>query len=196
LPFQEDLGAWHAQRALDWRRQLALKLLSVQSVQYSKPKETLVMMKNSIPVWLFAVVLVLPVSGQATGTNAPQEWAGCYELSVAPADAAKQLWGKLPRYFELLTKPAYGTGTELNVKVLRSNPSRYWWLINAWQTKGENSASIIWGTGFVSYDLTLSKSGNAFAGAVHLFSDDGSTLPEFNVGVRQIACKSKQSVSH
>jgi hypothetical protein len=160
-------------------------LCSVQS-----QKEILVKMKSSIPVWLFAVVLVLPINGQATGTNAPQELAGCYEMSVAPADAAKQLWGKLPRYFELLTKPAYER--DRPVRTFGSSRSRTW-LINVWQTKGENSASITWANGFVGYDLTLSKSGNALTAMVHPFSDEGATHPEFNVDARHFACKRRQA---
>jgi hypothetical protein len=117
--------------------QFALKRLSTIYAAFGAKRKILVEVTNFTLVWLFAVVFLLLVNGRAAGTNAPQEWAGCYELIVAPADAAKQLWGKLPRYFELLTKPAYES--DLPVRTFGSSPSRNW-LINVWQTKGENSA--------------------------------------------------------
>ena len=154
-------------------------------MQFRNQKEILIIMKSSIFVWLFAVVLSLPVNGQAAGTNAPGQWTGCYKLRVAPADTAKQLWGKLPRYFELLNKPA--DGNPLFVRT--SNSTNFPFTL--WELQGENSANIYWGTGFVGYRLTLTRSGNALTGTVHRSMDyepDGP-LPEFNVDVHHLACK-------
>lgn len=148
-------------------------------------------MKRFIPAWLLLVVLSLPACGQALATNSSDKWTGCYELHVAPADATKQLWGKLPRSFELLTNPAFED--TFQVRSFGSGPLSHW-LISVWRLQGDDSAAVSWGTGFVGYRLTLTKSGDALIGTVHRFMDyePEGPLPEFKVSVGRIACKQER----
>ncbi len=133
-------------------------------------------------VWLFAAILPLCASGQRVRTNDTQQWIGCYELHVAAADTAKQLWGKLPEHFELTVN----RNNDFVVTSLDRGPA---W-VSGWRPLDENSASVNWGTYFVTYLLTLSKSGDALTGTVHLNSDTGDQgLPEFKVDVHRFACK-------
>src|SRR5215471_17857763 len=56
---------------------------------------------------LLACSIRLAAQTQPPDLAALQRWAGCYDLRVAHEDSAKQIWGKLPRRFQLLLERAH-----------------------------------------------------------------------------------------
>lgn len=150
-------------------------------------------MKALTLLWLLACVMAPSAFAWAAGNISPESWAGCYELRVAPADAKKELWGKLPLWFQLLAKPS-GEPLEgaqwFETKTLNAplEPPNYWFL-PLWKPDSEDIASIDLGDGFVGYSLKIRRSGKVLAGTAKPFSDDGMIHSPFPFRFVRVACK-------
>lgn len=142
-------------------------------------------------LWLLACAM-FPSAFAAAGKPSTESWVGCYELWVAPADVKKEVWGELPLWFQLLTKPS-GEPLEgaqwFEAKTLNDPleaPKN--WFPPVWKPDSEDVASIDLGNGFVGYSLKIKKSGRALAGTAKPFSDDDITQSTFPFRLVRVAC--------
>lgn len=167
-------------------------------------------MRTLTLLWLLAWAMTPSAFAWAAGNPAPEPWAGCYELRVAAADAKKELWGRIPRRFELLVKPigeplegaqwfeikSFDLGPLLEGEPwfdLESLDTPRDWLVSVWMPKSDDEMLIGFGTGFVGYSLKIKKSGNGLVGTAEPTSDDGRTHLPFPFKLATVACKGKPS---
>ena len=156
-------------------------------------------MKALTLLWLLASVMTPSAFAWAAGNSSPESWAGCYELRVAPADEKKEVWGRLPLWFQLLTEPRgeplEGAQWFETKKIDNPLDPLNGWFPPVWKPDGEDVASIDLGTGFVGYSLKIKKSGTVLAGTATPFSDDGVTHASFPFRIARVACKRKPSTN-
>jgi hypothetical protein len=143
---------------------------------------------------VFGCSIGMVAQTQAADNASLERWAGCYELRVAREDAGKQIWGKLPHRFQLLTQKANHKrlilmrGRVLGGEILR-------WPFTFWSVSEAGELKIEWGfmTGYV---VRLTKSGNQLVGSARAFTDDGNPMPTLKVRVRQISCRQESATAY
>lgn len=157
-------------------------------------------------LWLVACAMLPSAFVRTAGNTSPESWAGCYELRVAPDDAKKELWGRIPRRFELLAKPIGGPleGAQwFDIKSFDLGPlleGEPWfglesldtprdWLVLLWTTESDDEMLIGFGTGFVGYSLKIKRSGTVLVGTAQPASDDGMRHIAFPIKLARVACK-------
>jgi hypothetical protein len=163
-------------------------------------------MRNLTLLWLLAYAMTPSAFAWAAGNTSAESWVGCYELRVAPDDAKKELWGRIPRRFELLVSP-WGEPSNgeqwFNIRSLDPGPileGEFWfdiksldtpqdWLISVWTPKSDDEMSIGIGNGFVGYDLKIKKNVPFLVGTARPTSDDGMTHIPFPIKLARVACK-------
>lgn len=102
----------------------------------------------------------------AQDSKAAQAFAGCYELRVEGWRSF--ILDSPPRRFQLTTRPVE-SGFEA-----RDLDSKRWegsTTLTAWNVTDEGKVEIGWSTGFVGWDILLSKSGANLRGTAHYFTD-------------------------
>jgi len=122
---------------------------------------------------------------------------GCYELRLLNTlgEAGAE---RLPRRFVLTTR-AYSTSTKKSFVVRNLDPKVRWDLpLSSWNAKEDGTLQIVWSTGFVGWNIHLSKSGSELRGRAHYFTDTDSNFPEvltpansLPVVVHKTECKEK-----
>ena len=150
-------------------------------------------MRTLTLLWLLAWAMTPAVFAWAAGGTSPESWSGCYELRVAPDDAKKELWGTIPRRFELLASPwGQPPDSEQWLRVKSLDPGEHW-LVSLWTPKNDDEMLIAIGNGFVGYSLKIKKSGTVLVGTAEPTSDDGRTYLSFPFKLAKVACKGKPS---
>jgi len=127
-------------------------------------------------------------------SNAPLEsLAGCYELRLPWWSLASPK--DLPRRFLLTTgRPVVCSVDSVKECFVARNldPKVHWdySTLSSWSAKDDGTLQIVWTTGFVGYDIQLTKSGTEFRGTAHYLTD---TPPDLRVAltviVRRAECK-------
>ena len=116
------------------------------------------------------------LSFSQTGAS-PESVAGCYELRLLHplGEAGAE---RLPRRFELTTR-ARSSSSKKRFVAQNLDPKVRWDLsLSSWVAKDDGTVQIVWSTGFVGWDIQLSKSGSELRGRTHYFTDTDSNFPE------------------
>jgi hypothetical protein len=130
---------------------------------------------------LLSLILVLTCGYVAWAQDSRvQAFAGCYELRPE-GDR-----GNLPRRLQLTDHPA-----RKGLAVRSLDPKVRWDLSNSfWQLKGEK-AEVSWSTGYVGWDIQLSKDERGFQGKARFWTDTDSQFvsPRYSrVAVHAVDC--------
>jgi hypothetical protein len=107
---------------------------------------------------------------------------------------------RLPRRFVLTARAyAHSTSAKKNFVPRNLDAKVRWDLpLPSWIAKDDGTLQIIWSTGYVGWDIHLSKSGSELRGRAHYFTDTDSNFPEvltpvnsLPVVVHKTECKEK-----
>jgi hypothetical protein len=151
-------------------------------------------MMKLVAALLLACSIHVAAQTQPPDVAALQRWAGCYDLRVAHEDSAKQIWGKLPRHFQLLLERAHHKRIpNLMVgKVLGEDYRR--WPFTFWSVSGSQELKIEWGL-MTGYVVRLTMSGNQLVGTAKAFTDYGRDMPTLKVLVQHNSCEQDRVIA-
>jgi hypothetical protein len=145
------------------------------------------MMKLLISAGFFLFALTRSANAQFAVDPFPSPWVGCYELRVTAGDVPKQIYGKLPRRFQLLPTSYAGM---FAVKTWH-NEKEHPWPFSGWKSSGNDAFTVDWGTGFVGYTVTVGRSSGRLLGTAQPWSDDrpDGWAPKLTVEIWPIGCR-------
>jgi hypothetical protein len=148
--------------------------------------------KVLIFLWCVGCAIGMAAQDQTTVSDSPERWTGCYQLRVVPKDLGQQVWGKLPRRFQLLAASAgHKKLPELRkATILDSRFKRLAWF-SWWHLSADGKLKVQWASLYVGYFASLSQWGDELEGTVQPYSDyqpDGP-YPAMNVTARRIVCR-------
>ena len=125
-----------------------------------------------------------------TPSRAPEQFAGCYEVTSLSWDPPDNKIKLIPNRFELLNTPV--RNNEFKIHSLRAGPyesqfEKRW----SWSPKGKNKLKISWSTGLGGFYGTLHKSSNGdLAGTLKEWCDSrcGWKKETGDFHIRRTAC--------
>lgn len=133
---------------------------------------------------LLALVVMCGQVGLAGDVEATHAFVGCYELRIEGRPRVDYGNQFLPKRFELKAEHAFGgfAVKNLDSRVRSDLP------LSSWHLKDDGSISLVWSTGYVGWQIHLSRSGGDLRGTAHFFTDTGSETRPSRVITRTVRC--------
>jgi len=145
----------------------------------------------------FIVLVLGALLASAQSSAPPESFAGCYELRVPGWHLLSETNGRLPRQFRLTKRP-FVTSPSRRFAAENQDSRIRWKLsgLSSWTVKDDGMLQIVWSTGFVGYDIRLSRSEDEFVGRAHFFTDTDAILSpamtpwnSIGVAIRRANCE-------